>query len=33
MVAGSMMPNSGVSQMMMGSYANAGGHLGTAGSN
>ncbi len=33
MVAGSMMPNGGVNQMMMGSYANAGGYLGTSGSN
>lgn len=33
MVAGSMMPSGGVNQMMMGSYANGGGYLGTTGSN
>ena len=33
MVAGSMMPNGGVSQMMMGSYVTSGGHLGAGGSN
>jgi hypothetical protein len=33
MVAGSMMPNGGVNQMMMGSFANGGGYLGTSSSN
>jgi hypothetical protein len=33
MVAGSMMPNGGVNQMMMGSFTNAGGYLGSNSSN